>query len=439
MATIDRSKYKRSDSAELQKVTEEMKEREISNSRGSFIKIEPGINVLRIFPAPVKAKSSLYLFPKVTSFLPFLEDEVDKNGNKTGKQVIKRKAVFNAKVHGNMEHDLVEEYMAAVREKFAESIKDTKELNKKLKVVTDWKTGIKPTSAWVVYAYKKVGEKKVYGRLQITDGVKKKMDTLCMRQGEAGKAIIVDCFTDIETGKEIQWISNPNDEDIKNRNQVNVLFDENAPLTDEELEMLESWDSLESLYTDCYTHNDFERELKGLERFDKDNKLGVFDSLAFQSIIDTCKEEVIEKLGDVNSEDKDNTSSSNVPTSNNSSSSDEDEIPTILSEMDKNTLKELVSSLELDLKLKNTFPPSKMRKLIKESIIKTYELEGDSVSINEQITDIIENSFEDTSKDNEENNKVEPSSEETEEEPTTDKKPKTKASALLEKYRHKNG
>lgn len=439
MATIDRSKYKRSDSAELQKVTEEMKEREISNSRGSFIKIEPGINVLRIFPAPVKAKSSLYLFPKVTSFLPFLEDEVDKNGNKTGKQVIKRKAIFNAKVHGNMEHDLVEEYMAAVREKFAESIKDTKELNKKLKVVTDWKTGIKPTSAWVVYAYKKVGEKKVYGRLQITDGVKKKMDTLCMRQGEAGKAIIVDCFTDIETGKEIQWISNPNDEDIKNRNQVNVLFDENAPLTDEELEMLESWDSLESLYTDCYTHNDFERELKGLERFDKDNKLGVFDSLAFQSIIDTCKEEVIEKLGDVNSEDKYNTSSSNVPTSNNSSSSDEDEIPTILSEMDKNTLKELVSSLELDLELKNTFPPSKMRKLIKESIIKTYELEGDSASINEQITDIIENSFEDTSKDNEENNEVEPSLEETEEEPTTDKKPKTKASALLEKYRHKNG
>lgn len=439
MATIDRSKYKRSDSAELQKVTEEMKEREISNSRGSFIKIEPGINVLRIFPAPVKAKSSLYLFPKVTSFLPFLEDEVDKNGNKTGKQVIKRKAIFNAKVHGNMEHDLVEEYMAAVREKFAESIKDTKELNKKLKVVTDWKTGIKPTSAWVVYAYKKVGEKKVYGRLQITDGVKKKMDTLCMRQGEAGKAIIVDCFTDIETGKEIQWISNPNDEDIKNRNQVNVLFDENAPLTDEELEMLESWDSLESLYTNCYTHNDFERELKGLERFDKDNKLGVFESLAFQSIIDTCKEEVIEKLGDINSEDKDNTSSSNVPTSNNSSSSDEDEIPTILSEMDKNTLKELVSSLELDLELKNTFPPSKMRKLIKESIIKTYELEGDSASINEQITDIIENSFEDTSKDNEENDEVEPSSEETEEEPTTDKKPKTKASALLEKYRHKNG
>lgn len=439
MATIDRSKYKRSDSAELQKVTEEMKEREISNSRGSFIKIEPGINVLRIFPAPVKAKSSLYLFPKVTSFLPFLEDEVDKNGNKTGKQVIKRKAIFNAKVHGNMEHDLVEEYMAAVREKFAESIKDTKELNKKLKVVTDWKTGIKPTSAWVVYAYKKVGEKKVYGRLQITDGVKKKMDTLCMRQGEAGKAIIVDCFTDIETGKEIQWISNPNDEDIKNRNQVNVLFDENAPLTDEELEMLESWDSLESLYTDCYTHNDFERELKGLERFDKDNKLGVFDSLAFQSIIDTCKEEVIEKLGDVNSEDKNNTSSSNVSTSNSSSSSSEDEIPTILSEMDKNTLKELVSSLELDLELKNTFPPSKMRKLIKESIIKTYELEGDSASINEQITDIIENSFEDTSKDNEENNEVEPSSEETKEEPATDEKPKTKASALLEKYRHKNG
>lgn len=426
---VDRSKYKKSDSAELQKVTEEMKEREISNSRGSFIKIEPGINVLRIFPAPLKANSSLYLFPKVTSFLPFLEDEVDKNGNKTGKQVIKRKAIFNAKVHGNMEHDLVEEYMAAVREKFAESIKDTKELNKKLKVVTDWKTGIKPTSAWVVYAYRKVGEKKVYGRLQITDGVKKKMDTLCMRQGEAGKAIIVDCFTDIETGKEIQWISNPNDEDPKNKNQVNVLFDENAPLTDEELEMLESWDSLESLYTNCYTHNDFEKELKGLERFDKDNKLGVFDSLAFQSIIDTCKEEVIEKLGDVNATSENNSSSTEKPSSK--SSSEEDEMPTILQEMDKNTLKELVKNLELDLELKNTFPPSKMRNLIKASIIETFELEGDSSSINDQITDIIENSFDDTPKENPSEETPENNEEEVEE------APKTKTSALLEKYRHK--
>ena len=77
--------------------------------------------------------------------------------------------------------------------------------------------------------------------------------------------------------------------------EMEIEFGNFLELTDEELEMLESWDSLESLYTDCYTHNDFERELKGLERFDKDNKLGVFDSLAFQSIIDTCKEEVIEK------------------------------------------------------------------------------------------------------------------------------------------------
>ena len=98
---------------------EEMKAREQSSERATFLKVEPGINKFRIFPAPIKAESSLFCFPKVTSFLPLLVDEYDDNGNKTGKQVEKRKAVFNAKVHGGLEIDIVEAYIDAAREKFS--------------------------------------------------------------------------------------------------------------------------------------------------------------------------------------------------------------------------------------------------------------------------------------------------------------------------------
>lgn len=71
MAKIDRSKYRSSDSEEMQKVSEEMKAREISSNRGDFLKVEGGLNTFRLFPAPLKAKSSLVPFSKSHFFFTF--------------------------------------------------------------------------------------------------------------------------------------------------------------------------------------------------------------------------------------------------------------------------------------------------------------------------------------------------------------------------------
>lgn len=452
MGKIDRSKYRSSDSEEMQRVSEEMKAREISSNRGDFLKVEGGLNTFRLFPAPLKAKSSLFLFPKVTSFLPFMVDEFDDKGNKTGKQVEKRKAIFNAKVHGGMEFDIVEEYIAAVTEMYSATIKDKKKLLEKIKPLTDFRKGIKPSSAWICYAYKLVDKKKIYGRLQLTDGVKKQMDTLCLREGEAGKPMVVDLFSNPDTGKMIQWASDPNNEDMKKRNQITMIFERDAILEDEELEMLEEWDSLESLYTNSYTHSDFEKQLKGLQLYDSKNDLNVFESTSFQSIIEKCKEEVIRVLGPESDEDKENSSSSTTKvkssTSTSSSATKDSSIPVILQEMDKKTLIELSKTLELEVDIKNTTTPSKIRTMIKEALVSQYELEGSDAEINEAILDIIESALSDEGGESEEDSNEEENSsvnenedseqneeENSEESEETSNAPKR--SSLLDKYRKK--
>lgn len=391
---IDRSKYRSSSSEELKNESEKVQEITGSDVRGAFIKIEAGINTLRFFPAPLKANSSLFRFPKVTSFLPFMVDEVDKDGNKTGKKVRQRKAIFNAQVHGGLERDIVSEYIECAKEYFESTCKSKKEAFEKLKPLTDWKTGIKAATAWVAYGYKQIGKKKIYGRIQITDGVNKQLDTLSTRADEEGRPIVVDLYSHPDTGKKIQWTSDPQNADAKSKNKISVIFEEDAPLTDEELEMLESMPSLESLYKDSYTRKDFQKQLEGLQLFDKENKLGIFDSNAFQSKIEMVRKEIEEKLP----EDNDEEDIEEKPVKKNSNKSkvveeEEDSMPTILEEMDKNTLMFLIESLELEVEAKVTTPPSKIRQMIKEAIISSYELEGSNSSINKAIINIIEDAM----------------------------------------------
>lgn len=432
----DRSKYRSSSSEELQMESDKIREREAS-ARNSFLKVEPGINVFRLFPAPLKAKSSLFCFPCVTAFLPLLVDEYDKEKKeKTGKKIEKRRPVFNAKVHGNLKHDLVEEYISCANEYFSAIYTDSKQVLAKMKIITDFKKGIKPSSSWISYAYKLVGSSKTYGRLQMTDGVHKQLDALSLRQSDSGKPIIVDLFSHPDTGKMIQWTSNPTDPDNKNKNKVNILFERDSPLTDEELDMLEEWESLESLYKNCFKRNDFEKQLEGLQRFDENNKLGVFNSPAFQNIIDICKAELDEAIPESEEEEtqeetvtvaKEEPKQAPKP-----AATSDNNIPEILAEMDKKTLQAVIEKLELPIEVKLTTPPSKLRIAIVAAIAENFELDP---SDSEGITSLIENAFEEAGEESE----PEPEPEEEAPAPVEPEKPKSKnRSSLLDKYRKKD-
>ena len=267
--------------------------------------------------------------------------------------------------------------------------------------------------------------------------------------------MVVDLFSNPDTGKMIQWASDPNNEDMKKRNQITMIFEKDAILEDEELEMLEEWDSLESLYTNSFTHSDFEKQLKGLQLYDAKNNLNVFESTSFQSIIEKCKEEVIKVLGPESDEDKEDSSNSTTtkikPTTASSANKD-NSIPVILQEMDKKTLIELSKTLELEVEIKNTTTPSKIRTMIKEALVAQYELEGSDEEINEAILDIIESALNDEGgesegeSENEDSNEEENNSSSEEEgegeegeneEESEETSNAPKRSSLLNKYRRK--
>ena len=94
------------------------------------------------------------------------------------------------------------------------------------------------------------------------------------------------------------------------------------------------------------------------------------------------------------------------------------------------TLMSIPGILEIEVEgIKTTTPPSKMRRLLKDAIVETYELEGSNEEINSSITDILSNSV---PADNEE----EGASEETEIE-EQEENPIPKKGSLLDKYRKK--
>jgi len=99
--------------------------------------------------------------------------------------------------------------------------------------------------------------------------------------------------------------------------------------------------------------------------------------------------------------------------------------------MDKKTLIKVIEALELEVEVKITTTPSKLRLLVKDSIIRVFELEGDESEINESISQMIENAFSGddegtSSQTDEEDNSTQQEEQEV--------KPKGGTKSLMEKY-----
>ena len=92
------------------------------NTRAGYLNVNEGENKFRIFPAFPGEKT--FIYEKSTSFLPrIVKDE------SSGEEEIKRKPVFNAKVHSNSSRDLVEEYIKYLTDKAEKEVGDSEELN----------------------------------------------------------------------------------------------------------------------------------------------------------------------------------------------------------------------------------------------------------------------------------------------------------------------
>jgi hypothetical protein len=292
MATIDRSKYK---ATAVQKVIEQEKALGLNSWGGprKYHTLDPGKNKFRIYPArDFESEISSYILPKVCHFLPF-EHEGDK-----GQKTLVWKPIFNSRVHGGTKKDIIDEYCKISNEILKKL--SAEEFKKRMSIINGyrdskggWHSGIIAQPRWTVYADKYTPTGKNLSLLDLTPGCKEQMNKLSITEGN-NEPIQTDPFTDVDEG--ICLIIDYNNKATKASEYYTCSLDEVAvskfkrelvptPLTDEDIEEWLKLDSLETLLINSYKRTDFEKAVIGLENFDKEFKIGVFDSDEFQQTI----------------------------------------------------------------------------------------------------------------------------------------------------------
>lgn len=297
---VDRSKYTSTKVSTLKSQEKEVKSKvqtSFQNDRVEWLQIEEGTNKLRIYPAHPGTDS--FVYPRCTIWLE-RQVEYEKDGEKI-REIVKR-PVFNSKVHGSTPKDLVEEYVKFATKMLEDEIKieqddeAAKELTDKLATLQHWQNGLKYKTGWCFYANKYVNGQKHFGQIEVTNGIKEKMNELSATE-DVDDPINTDPFTDVEEGKAL--IVTKTLEKVKNkktgktreetRYSATIEFRGNYALTDKELEEFEEVTPLEKIYKNSFRLRDFQLQLEGLQIYDKKNKLGVFEYDQFNDILEEIR------------------------------------------------------------------------------------------------------------------------------------------------------
>lgn len=303
MAGFDRSKFKATPLNTLEKQEKEQNEKRNFGFEGlQFLTCENGENLIRIYPCHPDGPGESFAEPKTVTFLEVKVPK--KEGNKIieGEFELKNKPIFNAKVHGNYEKDLVEEYMTfakliVIPELFTEKKDQDLAWNKVIgyKAGTKYIPGIKPIDTWCMYVDKFGGKKNGFGILEVKKTVVNKLREEAAKLIGADDTVMPDPYTDPDVGVRAIITYDPEAEQIENYYKVRLEMKKEGlnfslvptPLTDEQLESFMKLDSLHKRYRNAYKRSDFEYQLEGLKRFDEKIGLQVF---AYDAWLDICEE-----------------------------------------------------------------------------------------------------------------------------------------------------
>lgn len=308
MPGFDRSKLKATSMAVLEA---QEKEQEVKRptSGGNFdrnyLTVENGDNKFRIFPAHPDGGGQSFAEAKCVSFLSVRTAVKDDKGQPTGEYEIKRRPVFNAKVHGNLPKDLVEEYLRVAKKiaipEFTEDAEEQKKIWNKIVGME----GVKPIDTWAVYAAKIEGETWNLGLLELKKSMKSQLTERAL-EFTSGDVQSPDPYSDPDDG--VCIIINKSGQKLDTEYKVSLETRKAGKFNTEYVptpipdEVLEQWAKLKPLhetYVDVFTRKDFELQLDGLQRFDQElakqkYPIRVFERPEFLAVVDELLELVPE-------------------------------------------------------------------------------------------------------------------------------------------------
>lgn len=308
--SFDRSKYKKQVSIDevdddLKKAQATMKNPAFGNQggRASFYTVnKEGRYELRVLPS-VKGEKP-YISRKVVK-LPIECPIYDKDGKDTGKKEVRQKDVFTSDVHSDKMggKDAVMIYIDFVYA-LVNDIQDSDEKKKFLAPITgyfnrqkQWVWGVSPNLNYVCYVYV---EDEIH-RFDVRPQWWKKMKNISLERSN-DNVINIDIFSDCDEGYPLIINTTLNE---KGKSQFDIScglpdaskreswddFFLRTRVPDNILQELEELPSLEDQYKDVFSRKDWDMQIEGLERFDKQNGFEIFQNDEFLNAL-----EELEKL-----------------------------------------------------------------------------------------------------------------------------------------------
>jgi hypothetical protein len=213
----------------------------------------------------------------------------------------KRTTVLDSKLHGGTKWDLIEEYTKFAKRKWSKDVD-------KLEAISG--TGMKsnslnPQYSWLCYADRVIGDDPLRAKIwEFKKMVRDLLNKLAFSEDE-DDAIEVDPFTDVDEGLPVmvKYMKNPNKK--KGENYYEVSFPKKTsarPLTDDEIEYFMSLKPLTEVISK-YGMKDFEKALEGLQNFDEEHEIELFEDDDWLEHVEEIKAQY-----DVESDDEDSKS-----------------------------------------------------------------------------------------------------------------------------------
>ncbi len=304
---FDRSKYKPASISDMQKQqTEQEQVRPTGGFNNEAHEIKPGANWFRIAPYHPEGGGNSPFEAKCVTFLDVKQPKKDSDKKIIeGQFEVRAKPIFNSRVHGGYEFDIVEHYMKIAKEIAIPNFTKDKEITKRIWTkITGFdpvkkKSGIKPIDTWEAYAWDVNGK---LGTLSIKKTVKDALTQLAATSSTGNDPNTPDPFSDPEYGIAIVITKTGVNLDTK----YTVAFDEKkindgkgkitsvtepTPLTDAQLQSLDKAKSLHERFVNSFKHKDLDYQLEGLENFDNFLKsegynIGVFQYSEFLDVVE---------------------------------------------------------------------------------------------------------------------------------------------------------
>ena len=368
-----RSQLKATSIKRLQKQIDEDNAMVGAQNSTEYLNLEDGKTVkIRIFPCH-PGQEDFYVARKCY-WMSFVGDDGEQH----------RGTVLDSRVHGGTKYDVVEEYVKYAKKKVGNDAD-------KLEALTGSgpkSNSLNPQYSWLCYADKINGDDQLRAKLwEFKKMVRDAINKLAFSEDE-DEVIEVDPFTDPDEGLPIMVTYRKNPNKKKGENFYEVSFPKKVsarPLTDEEIEYFMTLKPLSEVIN-RYGMRDFERALEGLQNFDTENEIDLFEDEDWLEHLEEIKAQydaeedsedskpakkstnkVVKKVAEPEDDEEEDEPEDNTEEDSDEEDDEEEESGDEFDKLDRSALKKYIVDNDLEISVKKSMSDDDLRNAIRSA------------------------------------------------------------------------